>query len=51
MFKMTNSADALIAFWDGSSPGIKNMIEYANKKGIKAAVIQYKPAAYQKKYM
>lgn len=49
--EMTNSADALIAFWDGSSPGIKNMIEYANQKGIKVAVIQYKPATYQKEYI
>lgn len=49
--EMTNSADALIAFWDGSSPGIKNMIDHANQKGIKVAVIQYTSDKYQEEYM
>lgn len=33
--KMTSAADALIAFWDGKSGGIKNLIEHAKQKGIK----------------
>lgn len=37
--KMTSSADALIAFWDGKSVGIKNLIEHAKQKKIKMAVI------------
>ena len=41
MFKMTNSADALIAFWDGKSGGIKNLIDHAKQKGIKIAVVEY----------
>lgn len=39
--EMTSSADALIAFWDGKSPGINNMIKHANKKGIIVKVIDY----------
>jgi len=39
--KMTSSADALIAFWDGKSVGIKNLIEHAKQKGIKVKVIEY----------
>ena len=36
--KMINSADALIAFWDGRSLGIKDLIEKARKKNIWVAV-------------
>jgi hypothetical protein len=32
--KMAENADALIALWDGKSPGTKNMIETATKKGL-----------------
>ena len=39
--EMTSSADALIAFWDGKSPGINNMIKHAKKKGIIVKVIDY----------
>lgn len=49
--EMTSLADALIAFWDGTSPGIKNLIEYANKKGIKVAVIPFTPRVIQEEYM
>lgn len=36
--KMAENADALIALWDGKSPGTKNMIETARKKGLKVYV-------------
>ena len=49
--EMTNSADALIAFWDGKSPGIRNLIEHANKKDIKVAVIPFTPKVIQEEYM
>lgn len=39
--KMTSLADALIAFWDGKSGGIKNLIDHAKQKGIKIAVVEY----------
>lgn len=39
--KMVNIADALIAFWDGKSVGIKNLIEKAKAKGLKVAVVKY----------
>ena len=32
---MTTYADALIAFWDGQSLGIKNMIDLAKQKNMK----------------
>ncbi len=39
--EMTSSADALIAFWDGRSQAIKNMLELAKKKKLKHAVVRY----------
>ena len=36
--KMADGADALIALWDGKSKGTKNMIETAQKKGLKVYV-------------
>lgn len=39
--EMTTEADALIAFWDGKSFGIGNLVNQAQKKGIKCAVINY----------
>jgi hypothetical protein len=36
--EMGDYADALIAVWDGSSRGTKDMIEYATKKGLKVFV-------------
>lgn len=39
--QMAAVADALIAFWDGKSRGIKNMIDTATKRGLKVAVVRY----------
>lgn len=39
--EMTSNADALIAFWDGST-GIKDMIDHARQKKIKVAIVDYK---------
>jgi hypothetical protein len=36
--EMANYADALIALWDGKSPGTKHMISIAEKKGLKVYV-------------
>ena len=36
--EMANYADALIAVWDGVSPGTKNMIDLAHAKGLKVYV-------------
>jgi len=38
--QMANVAEALIAVWDGSSSGTKNMIEQATKKGLKVSVFK-----------
>ncbi len=38
---MADNADALIAFWDGTSPGTCNMIEIAKKKGLRVVVYRY----------
>lgn len=40
--EMANYADALVAFWDGSSRGTQHMINIARKKGIQVKVIRYK---------
>lgn len=39
--EMAKYADGLIAFWDGKSPGTKDMIEKATKLGLKAVVVMY----------
>ena len=39
--EMAEYANSLIAFWDGKSPGTKNMIETAEKSGLKTRVIKY----------
>lgn len=39
--QMANSADALIAFWDGKSHGTKSMINIARSKGLFVRVINY----------
>lgn len=39
--QMGDYADALIAFWDGSSRGTKHMIDYATQLGLKVAIIKY----------
>lgn len=39
--QMADVAQALIAFWDGTSRGTKNMIETAKAKGLRVAVVRY----------
>lgn len=39
--EMSDYGDLLIAFWDGSSKGTKNMIELAESKKIPTHVIRY----------
>ena len=39
--EMAEVADALIAFWDGKSPGTKSMIDIARRKGLQVAVVRY----------
>lgn len=39
--EMAEYADALIAFWDGGSPGTKNMIEVAKELGLGVHVERY----------
>ena len=38
---MASKAQALIAFWDGSSPGTRDIIEQAEGKGLAIRVISY----------
>ena len=42
--KMADNADALIAFWDGTSRGTSHMIMTAKEKGLATRVINYKIA-------
>ena len=42
--KMADNADALIAFWDGTSRGTAHMIMTAKEKGLATRVINYKTA-------
>jgi hypothetical protein len=37
--------DLVIAFWDGNSPGTKNMIDQAQAKGISVKVIKVDEAS------
>lgn len=39
--KMAQAADALVAFWDGSSPGTKNMIEIAKQYNLLIRIKHY----------
>ena len=39
--KMADTADALIAFWDGESRGTAHMIQTATDKGLLVRVIRY----------
>lgn len=39
--QMAQNADALVAFWDGKSRGTKNMIDNAEKYGLKVRVVMY----------
>lgn len=40
-YRMADKADALIAFWDGTSRGTANMIDIARKKKLPVRVIRY----------
>lgn len=39
--EMAEYADALVAFWDGSSRGTKHMIDLANKAGLQVHTVVY----------
>lgn len=39
--QMAEVADALIAFWDGSSKGTKHMIDIMNGKNLLVRVVEY----------
>ncbi len=39
--EMAKNADALVAFWDGSSRGTKNMIETAQRYGLNIRIKRY----------
>lgn len=39
--EMAENADVLVAFWDGKSPGTKDMISQAKKKGLKVRVVYF----------
>jgi hypothetical protein len=38
---MAKNADAVIAFWDGNSPGTKHMIDIANQKKLPVRIIRF----------
>jgi hypothetical protein len=38
---MAGYADALIAFWNGSSPGTGHMIDIARSKGLQVRIVRY----------
>jgi len=38
--EMAHYADALIAIWDGASPGTKSMIDYAKRRGLRVYVLR-----------
>ena len=40
--KMAEYADALVAFWDGSSRGTKHMIDTAKEKGLDIRIKRYR---------
>ena len=40
--QMAENADALVAFWDGTSPGTKHMIEVAKDRGLAVRVVAIK---------
>lgn len=42
--QMAEVADALIAFWDGSSKGTKHMIGIMNEKNLLVRVVEYETA-------
>ena len=40
--EMALNADALVAFWDGKSPGTKSMIQLAQKYNLQIRIKKYK---------
>ena len=42
--EMATLADVLVAFWDGSSPGTKNLIDCALKRGLETHVFMVEAA-------
>lgn len=38
---MAKNADAVIAFWDGNSPGTKHMIDIANQKKLPVRIVRF----------
>ncbi|CAH9011847.1 putative Mycobacteriophage D29, Gp61 [Vibrio phage 464E53-1] len=40
--EMAEYADALLAFWDGSSKGTSHMIDLAHKNNLHVSVVNYK---------
>lgn len=42
--QMAEVADALIAFWDGSSKGTKHMIDIMNEKNLLVRIVEYETA-------
>lgn len=40
---MGDYGEALLAFWDGRSPGTRMMIDIARKKGLRVVVVKYQP--------
>ena len=38
---MADTAEGLLAFWDGQSRGTKSMIEFAKQKGLVVKVVMY----------
>jgi len=39
--QMAEAAECLVAFWNGSSPGTRSMIQIARSKGLRVRVIRY----------
>ena len=40
-YEMSQYADALIAFWDGTSRGTSHMIQSMRAKGLKVRIVRY----------
>lgn len=46
--EMAQNAEALVAFWDGSSKGTKHMIDIASERGLQVVVFNYTTGKYLK---
>jgi len=46
--QLVDSADRVVAFWDGKSNGTADVIRYATKKGVPLLVIKYDKAEANK---